>query len=200
MRLFFAIMLSEDVREVLRGVQATLQDAIGSEGVRWEKPEKFHITVRFLGDVALEKLEDVKQAGREAAGGCAPFTLGVGDIGTFPERRPARVLWIGMESLLPEYVPLAEYLERELSARGFEHDRDRPFRSIRRQTIQHVTLARVKTPFGSQSIARALAAKVANKVDKEAVLSVCSMVLCDSELRPEGSVYTVLETFPLSAI
>jgi 2'-5' RNA ligase len=198
MRLFFAILLPEDVRTLLSDVQSELRRAIGHEGVRWEDPGRFHITLRFLGEVASEKLENVKQAGREAAGICAPFTLRIGDIGTFPERRAARVLWAGVENAFPEYTRLAEYLDKALAARGFEPGPG-PYTSARRQTNPHVTIARVKTLAASKSVERALAGNNIEKVDKEGVFFVYNIVLVHSELRPGGSVYTVLETFPLAA-
>jgi len=197
-RLFFAIMLPEEVRALLGARQSALSGDIGREGVRWEDPDKLHITLHFLGEVPSEKLEDVKQAGREAAIACPPFTLRVGAVGTFPERRPARVLWIGIESAFPEYWRLAEYLDKELVSRGFKPGAG-PYWSIRRQTNPHVTIARVKTPAGSKSVERVLAVKKFDKVDKERVIFVYNIVLVHSELRPEGSVYTILETFALAA-
>src|SRR5438046_402500 len=83
-RLFFAILLPEEVREELSRVQAEIREAIGREGVRWEDPRKFHITLRFLGEIAEAQVEEIKEAGREAAQGCAPFTLGLDALGAFP--------------------------------------------------------------------------------------------------------------------
>lgn len=192
MRLFFAILLPDEVREELRRVQATAREVIGREGLRWEDAGKFHITVRFLGEVAPERLEDVKEAGREAALAFAPFTLALSSMGAFPEGRQPRVLWIGAENGLPEYARLAEYLNSALSARSFAAET--------RRAYPHVTIARVKTAAGSKAAARALALKNLKKPDKKGVFFVYNIVLMESELRPEGSVYTIVETFTLTAL
>ena len=191
MRLFFAILLPDEVREVLSGIQAAAREASGREGVRWEDPGKFHITIRFLGEVAVERLDAVKLAGREAASLCPPFELVLGGIGAFPQERRPQVLWIGAQKGVPEYVRLDEYLYRALIARGFD--------IASRWGTPHVTIARVKTESGSKAAARTLADKNLKKLDKKGVVFVYNIVLMESELRPEGSVYAVLETFALTA-
>ena len=192
MRLFFAIVPTKDALSELTAVQSALRDAVGREGVRWEDPGKLHITLRFLGEVAEERLEAVKEAGREAASACPPFSLEIGALGTFPAGRQPRVLWAGVENEFPEYAQLAEYLDRALAARGFPPEG--------RSAKPHVTFARVKTPAGSKSISRSLTGNNPKKVDKKIAISVSNVVLLVSELRPGGSAYTILETFPVTAL
>jgi 2'-5' RNA ligase len=191
MRLFFAILLPEDVRSLLSDAQSALRPAIGYEGVRWEDPDRFHITLRFLGEVASEKLENVKQAGREAAGVCAPFELDFVGYGAFPSGRQPRILWIGAQNGVPEYIRLDEYLYRALTKQGFD--------VASRWGTPHITIARAKSDLGTKAMARALALNNMKKPDKKGVFFVYNIVLVHSELQPEGSVYTILETFPLAA-
>ncbi len=180
-------------------MQSSLRDSIGSEGVRWEDPAKFHITLQFLGEVAPDRLGALKQAGIEAASMCAPFSLGLSGIGVFPRSGPARVLWIGTESGLPEYASLAEYLEERLSAGGFGESAAAQGKLHSVGAHPHVTIARAKSPQGSHAINRALRENNQKKVDKEGVISVSNVVLFHSDLQPGGSVYTTVETFPLAA-
>jgi 2'-5' RNA ligase len=198
MRLFFAIMLTEEARTAVQTVQASLRDQVGNRGVSWEAPEKFHYTLKFLGDMPLDRVETVKEAGRLVSTHSSAFTLTLQALGAFPNLRRPQVLWMGAGEGVPLLTRLAESLDRELSERGFTGE-SRRFQA-------HLTLARVKTPIGEQAVAQALASqtkKLENsdeKVDKVGVITVCEFVLVDSELRPEGAVYTILETFPLTSV
>ena len=173
--------------------------AWGAKGLRWEDPGKFHVTLRFMGEVEPDRLDAIKRAGAEAAGARSSFTLRLSEIGAFPARGAARVMWIGGESALPDYAGLAEYLERSLIAHGAVADGGPIGWAIARQSRPHVTLARVKSPEGADAIRRALRDNSFHKVDKEAVLFVYNITLIRSDLRPGGSVYTPVESFPLSA-
>jgi len=185
MRLFFAITLPEEARERLARIQSLLRESVGREGVRWEDPAKFHITLRFLGSVEPERVEAVKEAGRDAASACAPFSLRLGAPGAFPKSGPARVLWVGAEAGLPEYARLAEYLEGRLIGHGFAGSSEAHASSrTGQQPRPHITIARAKTPRGSDAIRRALRENNLNKVDKEGVISVYNVVLFHSDLRP----------------
>src|SRR5438874_1113699 len=124
MRLFYAIMLPNDVSEIVSAEQKAVRDQIGPHGIRWESPEKLHITLRFLGDVPPEKLEAVKSAGRVAALRSGPFELRLRGLGTFPQRRPARVIWLGAESSVSGYTQMVRNLEGELIACGFDGSRE----------------------------------------------------------------------------
>jgi RNA 2',3'-cyclic 3'-phosphodiesterase len=138
------------------------------------------------------RLAAVKEAGRAAAAAVPPFALMLGDLGVFPPRGAPEVVWFGLERGVPEYVRLEEYLYRALHDRGFDVDG--------RWSKPHITIARVKYAVGAKSIERALAKNIPDKVDKGGVISVSDVVLCDSLLRPEGPIHTVLESFPLSAV
>jgi 2'-5' RNA ligase len=192
-RLFFAIMLPDEVREQIGQVQYGLRSRIGREGVRWEDPIKLHVTLRFLGEFPEERLGDAVSIGADAAAACAPFEVELEKIGAYPSNTRPRVLWIGSEIEVPVISRLQEYLRRahELSAGS-------P-RSDHLGTPPHVTLARAKSPQGASAIRAALAEKIGSKLDKKAVISVYNIVLVESELRPEGSRYRILETFPLAA-
>ena len=60
LRTFIAIQLDREIQESLRGIQDHLQKS-GAD-VKWVKPENIHLTLKFLGDVAEEKINDVIQA------------------------------------------------------------------------------------------------------------------------------------------
>jgi 2'-5' RNA ligase len=193
LRLFFAVTLSEDVCNSLLALQAKLQDRAGREGIKWESADHFHFTLKFLGSAAPESLECIKRVGREAAAQCAPFEIALEGVGAFPDIRRPKILWAGVSRGIPELTRLAEYLDGGLAACGFAKETHR--------FTPHLTLARIKSPTGEKSAAKMLTlqAKESKKVDKEGVFLARNVVLIQSELTPQGSVYTVLNTFAFAA-
>jgi 2'-5' RNA ligase len=109
----------------------------------------------------------------------------------------------------PGLGSLAECLDRKLSEQGFAPE-DRDF-------YAHLTLARIKSPGGFKAVRNWAAVEMTGirvtdeqerytnfwegmkKVDKIGVFEVKQFVLVSSELRRDGPIYTVLETFPLIA-
>lgn len=191
-RLFFAITLPGEVRESVARIQSQLRATMGGQGIGWDAPDKFHYTLKFLGEVTGEEKALALEAARVVAQQFAPFSLTVAGVGTFPEQRRPQVLWLGATGDIPVLNRLAECLDRELSSRGFarESRRYRP----------HITLARMKSEEAQETVAKTLKIEVADlkNVDTIGVFRVESFVLIESELQPSGSVYTLLETFPLT--
>jgi 2'-5' RNA ligase len=122
----------------------------------------------------------------------------LGRLGTFPKRGPARVLWLGAESDAPGHADLVRRLECELAALGFAGDGDSSARKGADGPSAHITLARVKHLEAGKSAVREISKNNSKTADIRAVFFVYNIVLVESELRPTGSVYSILETFPLN--
>ena len=104
--------------------------------VAWSDDSLFHVTVKFLGDVALEDLNDVISALRAACKEVAPFQLTFQGFGVFPNVSRPRVVWIGVDDPDGGAVELAERVDLELSDLGFPPtDNYRP----------HLTVGRIKS-------------------------------------------------------
>lgn len=192
MRLFFAVSLSPSVMAEVVATQAGLRATAGERGIRWSTPGQFHVTLKFLGETADEDLPHASAAAKETAARITPFTLTLGNVGAFPHAKRPQVLWIGAAGGVPELARLVEYLDKSLSVHGFaaEAKRFKP----------HVTLARIKNPEGETAAGVGLDIYLdsAEKADKQGVFRVESFVLMRSDPHPSGSLYTVLETYPLS--
>ncbi len=79
--------------------------------LRWVVPEKWHMTLRFLGDVPRSCIPSLKAQLRESFVGVAPFPLRLGGISGFPRPEAARVLYVGVEQGKDELRYLAGILE-----------------------------------------------------------------------------------------
>ena len=64
-RCFLAIGLPEALKEELRRIQEALSGAVS--GVRWVRPEGFHLTLKFFGNIPEEKLSALTRAAEKAS-------------------------------------------------------------------------------------------------------------------------------------
>lgn len=143
MRLFIAINPTPEAQSAAHDAAAPLRDAFPE--IRWARPERLHLTVRFLGETD----KDVAPSLAAAAARSQPMTLRVGGIDAFPSFRRARVIWTGVE-----YEPKLELLYHDVETAcmdlGFEVE-GRAFRP-------HLTLGRVPErlpPERAKDLARA---------------------------------------------
>jgi len=95
-RLFVAIPVPDPVRDKMLTVQRELQSLAPHGAVRWTKPEQFHLTLRFLGDVSSERVEDLRESVRAVCAGVPVLSLCACGVGFFPNARSPRVVWIGI--------------------------------------------------------------------------------------------------------
>src|SRR5512142_1859152 len=94
MRLFLAINLPSPVRAAIDQEVSALR-AI-APALRWIPPEKWHLTVRFIGEEPLERVGQIRDAIDVATARQVDAPLAIGGIGAFPNFRRARIVWIGV--------------------------------------------------------------------------------------------------------
>ncbi|MGH2443620.1 MAG: RNA 2',3'-cyclic phosphodiesterase [Chloroflexota bacterium] len=134
--MFVAIELPLAARQVLAGIGATLHQR--DQLLKVVSPDLLHITIRFLGDVAPSRVDDVTGAVNQAVRGERSFQLRLSGAGRFPARGIPRVIWCGLErdAGLDSATRLFHKLEAALISGGFPPE-SRPF-------APHITLARAR--------------------------------------------------------
>lgn len=145
--------LGEGARDAVRDLVDELRaDATvaGAARIRWTVSENLHLTMRFLGPTAADRIAAVAAATEAAAAAERPFEVRLAGAGAFPSTERPRVVWLGIEVGTPELARLAARLDRELVARGWASD-SRPFRA-------HLTLGRSDGVPGAAAAVAALAA------------------------------------------
>ena len=60
--------------------------------IRWTRPDQFHLTLRFLGEVPAHRLKDLKQSVEAVCLGRRPIPLRAKGLGLFPGNRSPRVV------------------------------------------------------------------------------------------------------------
>ena len=187
-RLFVAVELPGEVREALGQLQHELQRH-GLEGVRCVRPEGIHLTLKFLGETARERLPAIGEALAKAVDGVTEHKLALGQIGTFGSRSSPRVLWIDLTGDVEMMLDLQRQVDRMLAGIGFPSEA-RPF-------SPHLTLARVR-PESARALAGPLAEAVRSVTAPRTTIEMREVSLMLSKIGPGGAVYTRLRAFPLS--
>jgi 2'-5' RNA ligase len=186
-RAFIAIELSAEAGEKITQVQSRLKGVSPPHTVRWTVPQNIHLTLHFLGDVAVDGLEDTARALGAAASTCAPFSLALSGLGCFPNTRRPRIVWVGVSGQTDMLIDLHRTLGRQLQQRiGFQPE-SRPY-------SPHLTIGRVKKGIPQRRLSQwgqALEQEIP-RVGKLVDLPVEKIHLIQSDLKPDGPVYTSL--------
>lgn len=133
-RLFAAIALDDEARRFALGVGERLAGA--QIPCRFERPEKLHITLAFVGSIPGERVAEYEAGLGRAAVACEPFALRLDRLGGFPEGRP-RLLWLGCSDQDPAYAACAVRVREAFAELGSQCEVN---------TQPHVTLCRAKRP------------------------------------------------------
>ena len=182
-RTVIAIELPDSVKVQIGNLEASLMKARAD--VKWVDPANMHITLKFLGEIALERVTVAQSGVRDALVGLRPFTLSLSQLGAFPDLDRPRVLWIGCSNGIDILLNLQEEIESCLIAQEFVREA-RPF-------SPHLTIGRIRSPKGLGTltdIAKEMAFEVSDfRVENVAVVK--------SQLKPGGPAYSVIERVAL---
>jgi 2'-5' RNA ligase len=183
-RLFIGVELSERARTALAPALESVRAAARPGELRLIGPERWHLTLQFLGSVEPERVREIVAACALAAEPSEPFEIRFAGIGAFRSARAATVVWIGVETGGAELAALAERLMADTERLGFERER-RAYRA-------HLTIARSKQP-------RDLRALLARVQVSPTAMTVDALTLFRSHPGAAGARYEALGRFALGA-
>jgi 2'-5' RNA ligase len=176
-RCFIAVEIGPSVRQALALVADDLSKQLDSRAVRWVKPQNIHLTLRFLGETDSEALPLLGGCLDEVAAEIKPFGLSLAELGCFPNPRKPRVIWIGVGGQAESLRGLQRSVEDRLAIAGWQREG--------RRYHAHLTLGRVK------NAQKVVAARLPWGRDLAAgSFEAAKICLVQSELRPDGAVYT----------
>jgi len=179
-RSFIAIELPDEVKAGLSRLQARLK--VGEQPwVKWVDTDSIHLTLKFLGNVAIGRTGEITRAMEVAARGTFPFDLKVKDLGVFPNLRRVQVVWVGISGEVDKISQLQQNIESNLARLGFVPE-SRPF-------TPHLTLARLRDR-ASLDERQGFGQLIAGTRFEEAyTFKVEAINLMKSQLAREGAIY-----------
>lgn len=178
MRLFVALNLPKKEKDRIFRAARPLRDR--ELPVVWIPPDRFHISLKFLGEVREARMEAVDAALEKVAMSTAAMDLEVSGFGAFPTIRRPTVLWVGIEPS-PALRCLKQDVEWALSTCGFERET--------RAFHPHITLGRANPDDGAGAF-RGLD-ELAAGLDYQGEIRVRKVDLMRSHLSKDGRRYTV---------
>ena len=185
-RTFIAIEMPPEVRQYLDRCQERLRGAGGK--VRWVRTDLIHLTLVFLGEVAVERVEALVAAVVAAVAGFGPLALRAGGAGQFPPRGRPRVIWIGIDEPTGALLRLQKAVA-DATAPFAEKVEKRAYRP-------HLTLGRVRGGSGLDE----LSAAVADMADHQGPpFDAAEVVVMKSVLSREGPIYSPLSCIALGS-
>jgi len=190
LRLFVAISMPEAVRDKVLSSQQELQRMLPRDAVRWTNPAQFHLTLRFLGDVPVERVPALQEAVNAVCARAPALRLRAQGIGFFPNARSPRVIWIGIHDGEGRLADLQKKIE--FAVQSFAPG------PAAEKFAGHVTLGRVKSlkrPEVEKLTAHAQA--VSDRLFGE--WTATEIELIRSDRLPTGACHTLLSPFPLPA-
>jgi RNA 2',3'-cyclic 3'-phosphodiesterase len=188
MRAFIAIDLSDDVRAAIEEAQTRLKQAPVGVKISWTKVANLHLTLQFLGDVAEAVVEKIKPALQLMAAQHQPFEVSVRGAGAFPDEKRPRVVWVGCDDDVKRLQALARAVQEAMQPFGFAPEHH--------EFSAHLTLGRIRSPRPDAALTRAIESL---KDIAFGTLRVEAIHLFESQLHPEGSIYTKLSSHALGA-
>jgi 2'-5' RNA ligase len=191
LRAFIALEIPATLQHTIQESTLGLRQTLGDELIRWVPVQNIHLTLKFLGDVSSTNLDLIKQMLSAEAAQHSCSEMQVKGIGSFPNSRRPRVIWIGLQA--PPVLESLQHSIESASARlGYGADE--------KSFSPHLTVGRVKQNLSAPEIQRIRAALEETQIGLLGIVQVDAVHLFKSDLHPSGSVYTKLFSAPIGKV
>jgi len=179
-RTFIAVPLPDFVKEALDEAAQKLQLQLPDKSIRWVRPDRMHLTLRFLGDTAVSQIPTVAAQLNQLQ--FEPIRLQLNNLGCFPNKKRPRVLWVGLQGEVAYLEQLKRKIDQQLEPLGW------PLET--KKYSPHLTIGRVKKQ-------RQLTNMRWGSEVEQVHFRATAVHLIQSTLQKEGPVYTTLHSVGL---
>jgi RNA 2',3'-cyclic 3'-phosphodiesterase len=179
-----AIEIPEEIRAEFCRLQHKLQPLLPPRAVRWTKPEQFHLTLKFLGNIPAADTAALSSAVRSVCDTAPPMRLRAEGVGVFPDIRSPRVFWADIKSVDGLLMDFQRRLESAVQ----------PFaeKEEAKKFTAHVTLARFEKLHRGETEKLKGAIAIGKTFGEWTALEV---QLIKSSLQPSGALHVILQQF-----
>ena len=208
LRTFIAVEIDPPHKQNLTHLISTLKQS--NSDVKWVNETQMHLTLKFLGNIEESKVQKISEALKSIASSTKEFTITLSNIGTFPNAKRPRVIWVGIDKGKNELKLLAGQIKTELEKLNFlsststcsksssgEVEKqiwNKPSLGTRKETRDfkaHLTLGRVRSQKNLQNLTKLL---TETTFQSQGEIKIDKLILFQSTLTPKGAIYTKLST------
>lgn len=179
-RAFLSFDPPAQIRADICSLQRRLRDACPK--ISWVRPQLFHSTLTFLGDVGDRAMIELLPAIAAVASQTPPFDVTYEGVGTFPDARRPTVLWVGCVPKDGVLLRLKTELDAAVSSLGIALE-SRAFHP-------HVTLGRIRSPQAAKDLTPMLETLTFEPRNARIV----EIHVMKSDRTPQGADYAVVTT------
>ena len=180
-RSFIAIELPDGLSLELSRLQATLRQP-DDRWVKWVDPAGIHLTLKFLGNIPVDRISPVTEAMEASLQGISPFRLQVSHLGAFPNIRQVQVIWVGVGGEIEQLRELQQRLDSQLKPLGFSPEK--------RGFTAHLTLGRMRNQAPADERLKLGQLITTTEFRSTHVIEVKAINLMKSQLTREGAIYS----------
>jgi len=182
-RLFVAIKVNPD--ENFLKIYYGIKNLCKYDKINWVKPENIHITLKFFGETAENRIEPIIAELNKISDQHKPFRLNLSDVGIFGSQYKPRVIWFGIEKST-ELESLVSKVINKMHNIGFLKDRQ--------NFVPHLTIGRIKYVDNKDRFSNIISNYNESSIQN---LLISSFYLFESKLSSSGPTYQIIEELKL---
>ena len=179
-RLFIALIIPGEIKKKITEIRKEILPE--GDKHKWEREEKIHLTLKFIGEVEDTKVEKISQS-LNFIENYFKFECRLSRFGFFFKKGIAKILWVGISTSNPIYK-LVDEINDNLEKLSIPKN-ERKFKS-------HLTLLRLKNKESIDFIK-----SFESFVMPEINFYINEAALIKSELLPDSSKYTEIKKYKL---
>lgn len=179
-RAFLSLNFPREFIEYLAVVQKDVKSSLSPYSVKWETPQKFHLTLRFLGDVSLENIKCLCSELDKRKFAFNKIEFVTNEVGFFPNAKFPNVVFLGLEEVTNNVNELIGTIDEATSKLGIKQDK---------KFVPHITLGRFRRD------KRQRLREINFKEIEKRKIEFDSFYLMKSILSSDGSTYYDIEKF-----
>ena len=134
-RAFLSLNLEVLLKIKIDEIQKELQKSLSGYKIKWENPDKFHLTIRFLGDLDKNQLDEIKEGLEKSQYGFDRLKFHSEGIGFFPNQRRPNVIFVGLKEDGDNSGKLVDEIDKVITKSGIKPDK---------KFVAHITLGRFR--------------------------------------------------------
>lgn len=186
-RSFIAVELPDEIKLELKQLEAQLKSG-RRYAMKWVDPDSIHLTLKFLGNIAVDRSGEITKVIEDAARGISPFQVNVTGLGVFPNSKRVQVTWVGLGGQTGKLEQLQQNIESGMEKLGFIPEK--------RKFTPHLTIARFRN-HASLGERQDFGQLIAGTKFNAGTFVVDSISLMKSQLTREGAIYTRISSVKL---